>query len=260
MKVAILYIATGKYFIFWDQFFQTAKQYLFADRERELKFFVFTDQERSLGEDVHVTVVRDEPWPYPTLKRYHYFLQLKEQLLTHDYVYFFNGNTTFLKPIGLEILPRSGTDFVFVQQPFTLAQNNTEFGYERRKESKAFIPLGEGRYYIWGAFNGGKPDKFLRLAEVIKGWTDEDLKLPLISAFWDESYLNRYLLELNSNSYTLVENNLFLVDGYNDNRKDVEKTAAIHILEKSKFFDTSFKRKKSIADKVKERVKSLIGK
>jgi hypothetical protein len=259
MKIAILYIATGKYFVFWERFYASAKQYLFCNTENQLHFFVFTDEDRELGPDVHVTVVNNEQWPYPTLKRYHHFLQLKEKLQQFDYIYFFNGNTVFLRPVGEEILPKSGTNFAFVRQPFTLTQKNTEFGYERRPESKAFIPLGKGKYYIWGAFNGGCSESFLKMASIIRDWTDEDLKIPLITAFWDESYINRYLLELKEEEYTLVNTDLFLVSGYNEDDANAQATTAIHIFEKSRFFDTSFKKTASFRHRVGLKMKRLLG-
>lgn len=259
MKIAVLYIATGKYFVFWEEFYKSAKKYLFSEDGNEVQFFVFTEEKRELGDDVTVTVVENEAWPYPTLKRYHYFLQLKETLQEFHYTYFFNGNTVFLRAVGEEILPKGNTSFSFVRQPYSLLENNTEFGYERRPESRAYIKSGEGIYYIWGAFNGGSTDRFLKMAKIIKDWSEEDLKIKLIAAFWDESYLNRYLLELNETDYTLVDNKIFLVEGYNENDEQVKMGAAINIFEKSRFFDTSFKGNLSFSNTVKNKVKNLLG-
>ena len=40
-KVAALYIATGKYTVFWPEFYESAEQYLL--RDCEVHYFVFTD-------------------------------------------------------------------------------------------------------------------------------------------------------------------------------------------------------------------------
>ena len=44
MKVAILYICTGRYAQFFDGFYKSAEQYLLQGVEK--RYFVFTDQEQ----------------------------------------------------------------------------------------------------------------------------------------------------------------------------------------------------------------------
>ena len=44
MKVAILYICTGRYAQFFDGFYKSAEQYLLKGIEK--RYFVFTDQEQ----------------------------------------------------------------------------------------------------------------------------------------------------------------------------------------------------------------------
>lgn len=45
-KVAILYIATGRYTVFWDYFYQSAESNLL--RECKKHYFVFTDNKELL--------------------------------------------------------------------------------------------------------------------------------------------------------------------------------------------------------------------
>lgn len=47
-KVAALYIATGKYTVFWPEFYESAEQYLL--RDCEVHYFVFTDADALPGE------------------------------------------------------------------------------------------------------------------------------------------------------------------------------------------------------------------
>lgn len=48
-SVAILYIATGRYNIFWEYFYKSAEQFLLKDCEKH--FFIFTDSvEPMVGE------------------------------------------------------------------------------------------------------------------------------------------------------------------------------------------------------------------
>lgn len=257
MKIAILYIATGKYFIFWDRFYESAKKFLFSDNEKELQFFVFTDNDGKLSEDVKVTRIENESWPYPTLKRYHYFLQLETELREFDYIYFFNANTLFVAPIGDFLLPKHHAGFVFVQQPTTLTQSNLEFGYERRVQSKAYIKKGEGKYYIWGAFNGGKSSSFLSMAKKINEWTESDRNKNIIPIWHDESYLNKYVSGLDEKNFTLLPMHVFLVNS-KPASDEASGNECIHIFNKSDFFDISFKAKRSIKETISRRLKQIL--
>jgi hypothetical protein len=257
MKIAVLYIATGKYFTFWDGFYESAKRFLFCDREKELKFFVFTDEERQLGGDVKLTVIDNEPWPYPTLKRYHYFLSLEEELQQFDYIYFFNANTLFIASVGEILLPKKDAGLSFVQQPTTLALSNSEFGYERRIQSKAFIKKGEGKYYVWGAFNGGESGYFLKMAKTINEWTEIDRDNNIIPVWHDESYLNKYVVGLDEKEFNLLPVSIFLVNGIPASDKETGKEC-IHIFNKSDFFDVSFKKRKSFRETISSRLKQIL--
>ncbi len=46
-KVAVLYIATGKYTVFWPEFYESAEKYLLKDCE--VHYFVFTDADDLTG-------------------------------------------------------------------------------------------------------------------------------------------------------------------------------------------------------------------
>lgn len=54
-KVAALYIATGRYTVFWPEFYESAEKYLLKDCE--VHYFVFTDAATLPGDDnprVHI--------------------------------------------------------------------------------------------------------------------------------------------------------------------------------------------------------------
>ena len=63
MKIAILYICTGRYAQFFHDFYQSAKQYFLTDEDKT--FFVFTDQvlpEKSNDIRVFHKHVKGFPW------------------------------------------------------------------------------------------------------------------------------------------------------------------------------------------------------
>ena len=76
-KVAILYIATDKYIVFWEDFYKSYEKYFLNNSE--IHYYVFTDAEDILFQDdsrVHVKKIKHMEWPYGTLMRYHIFLNI----------------------------------------------------------------------------------------------------------------------------------------------------------------------------------------
>ena len=74
MKVGILYICTGKYIVFWEEFYKSCQKYFLSDSECVKQYYVFTDVDKIYQEDVDVNIHRFYqealPWPDIALKRY----------------------------------------------------------------------------------------------------------------------------------------------------------------------------------------------
>jgi hypothetical protein len=72
VKVAIIYIATGPYVAFWNDFYRNFKKRFLCNTE--LEFFLFTDKiEIALGKkNVICNYIEHEPWPFITLKRFEF--------------------------------------------------------------------------------------------------------------------------------------------------------------------------------------------
>ena len=202
-KIAILYIATGKYIDFWKKFYKATEKYFLPEHEKT--YFLFTDhQDLDLPKNVVPVHIENEVWPYITLKRYHYFCDQKETLKKFDYLYFMNANLIFQAPIGNEVLPSSEQGLMVTIHPWYLSVQRERFTYETNQRSKAYIAPNEGRYYFMGSFNGGTSQAFLKLAEKIKEWTDIDLTNNVIPLWHDESMLNRYMIDYMNKKNPLV--------------------------------------------------------
>ena len=153
-KVAALYIATGKYTVFWPEFYESAEQYLL--RDCEVHYFVFTDAATLPGEEnprVHICPQEAYSWPFATLRRFEIFLKQEQALRGFDYIFFFNANAQFMQPVTREmLLPRAekGERLLVVQHPSFYAKPNYEFTYDRNPRSTACIPYGLGKYYVCG--------------------------------------------------------------------------------------------------------------
>ncbi|MDH8702283.1 hypothetical protein M2138_001643 [Dysgonomonadaceae bacterium PH5-43] len=196
MTIGLLYIATGKYSIFWKDFYLTAKKYLFPNVKK--KFFVFTDLEDLYADDADVIKI-DIPhreWPYSTLLRFEMFLENEKLLKDCDYLLFYNANTIFTEVIEPnEILPNEDDNYlVALSNNDILETDPNKFAYDRNPQSTAYIPYGAGTRYYRGGFNGGRIAEFMELAKTCKCNIDKDEENGVMALWHDESHLNKYLL------------------------------------------------------------------
>ena len=196
MKIAILYIGIGKYIEFFEDFYKSCEQYFFPQIEKE--YFLFTDNNLNLDKNINILHVKNEGWPNNTLKRFEYFIGIKDELKKFSYIYFFNSNYLFQNVINEEDNFFS-KDMKLVTLCWNKINNkeSKNFTYERNKKSKAYIPYDQGEYYYQGGFYGGETNEFFKLCEECLKMIEEDKKNNYIAIWHDESYLNRYLLDKN---------------------------------------------------------------
>ena len=97
IKIAILYICTGKYEIFWKDFYSSSEQYFLPEYSKE--YFVFTDSPNindTASMNVHKIYQHNLGWPDNTLERFDMFSRIIDQLKDFDYIFFFNANACLL--------------------------------------------------------------------------------------------------------------------------------------------------------------------
>lgn len=195
MRIAILYICTGCYTIFWDAFFRSCETYFLPAHERH--YFVFTDGDivHTAGERVHKIEQARLGWPYDTLKRFHMFSRIKNELAAFDYIFFFNANCEFRMPVDESVLPSVEEGIVVTRHPGYYDRPRTEFTYERDPRSRAYIPREQGDYYVCGGINGGCTSAYLVLIDNLREAVDEDERNGVTALWHDESHLNRYILD-----------------------------------------------------------------
>lgn len=197
MTIAILYICTGKYSIFWKDFFTSAEQFFVPGAEKE--YFVFTDDEALLATShPRIHVYRQEPlgWPYATLMRFSIFSRAEAELKRFDYIFFFNANMVFLRPVtGEEILPGTEHDgLTVVQHSGYYDQPPRRMPFEiYQRRSAAFLPRAQRLRYFQGSLNGGAASAYLQLIGTLKRNTQADLDKGIIARWHDESHLNKYM-------------------------------------------------------------------
>lgn len=194
MKVAVLYICTGKYNQFFKGFFDSSEKY-FLKGIADIEYFVFTDDLKlSDSAKVHLFKRKCQGFPLDSLFRFDMFLSIADKLKDFDYCFFFNANMLFVDTVGKEFLPEK-EGLMAVIHPGFFNKSAATLPYERNKNSTAYIPRisGQKYHYYMGSLNGGKTKEFLSLAKTCSDNTHDDYDRNVIAQVHDESHLNKYM-------------------------------------------------------------------
>lgn len=142
-------------------------------------------------------------WPYPTLMRYHLFLQQEEYLKKFDYIFYLDLDMRVINIVGDEVL---GEGLTMAQHPMYALQQPFWYPYEPNPASAAHIKQpgriveqgGKTMFqplYAAGGFQGGKTKEFIKAMKVMQTTIDEDFKYNYIARWNDESHWNKYLFD-----------------------------------------------------------------
>lgn len=225
MKIVCLYIATGRYTVFWKDFYLSAEKYLLPEAQKD--YFMFTDNEHiDFEENANVFKIYQKKlgWPYDTMMRFDMFLTQEEKLKEYDYIYFFNANMEFVAPVGDEFLPDE-SGLVMGLHPGYYNKKPDEYPYDRNPKSTAYIPYGQGKHYVQGCLNGGTSEAYLELCKTCSANTHKDLEQNIIALWHDESHLNKYVQD---KPYKLLACNYLYPEGkklkpFNKNIKIIQR-------------------------------------
>lgn len=193
-KIGVLYICTGKYDIYWEQFYASSEKNFCPQDEKH--YFVFTDSQKiKAGENV--TLIHQERlgWPDDTLMRFHMFVRAQDLMQDCDYLFFFNANMHFAHKIRRkDILPTASEQLVAVIHPYYY---DSPIGapFESNKESLAFVAAEQARHYVQGCVNGGLSKAYLAMAQTLANHIDQDKYKGIVAVWHDESHLNAYLVQ-----------------------------------------------------------------
>lgn len=197
-SIGILYICTGPYYLFWEDFYKTFEEKFLTNYKK--KYYVFTDADEIYAQDKSNVIkykLDPQPWPLITLLRFSTFLSIENDLQDCDYLMFSNANIICDDLItDTEFLPRdeNGEKIFVTTHPGYYKKSKLSFPYERNSSSLAYIPWNCGNNYVIGAMFGGTRDAFLSMSKVLKKRIEEDLKNNVIAAWHDESHLNRFIV------------------------------------------------------------------
>lgn len=197
-RIGIIYICTGPYNLFWEDFYNSFEKYFLQNMEKH--YYIFTDKDTLSGIDndrIHVYRINHLPWPLITLLRFQTFLSISDELRENKYIMYSNSNIVCEAAVTEEeFLPRNdrGERLFVTGHPGYYNKPVYMAPYDRNKQSLAYVPYNCGKHYVIGAMNGGFTEDFLHMSEVLLYRTEEDLKKNIIARWHDESHLNRYII------------------------------------------------------------------
>lgn len=194
-KVILNLIATNNYTVFLSDIIESARSMFVNDCE--LIFIVYTNSDQGFDSpDIKKVHIDNEPWPMPTLKRFHYFLSAKKEILESDFSFYIDVDSIFRKPLPLSDMTTTDTGTIGTLHPgFILISWNPQGTPERNPNSMAFIERGANENYYCGGFFGGDSKSFIEMAEKISKNIDLDLDNGIIARWHDESHLNKYFMD-----------------------------------------------------------------
>jgi hypothetical protein len=234
MNIGILYICTGNYIVFWEEFYKSCEQFLLTEDVKY--YFVFTDAEEIYGERQNCRIKKifqeNMGWPDNTLKRYHIFMEHESDYDGMDYLFFFNANLEVKRYIGRDFLPPDNLVLV-TQHPGYYNKTPNEFPYETNRLSTAYVETG--RYYIAGGLNGASKDIYLDMCRELKENVDADLEKGYIAKWHDESHINAYICK--HDNYKIIHPGYLYPEGWN-----LPFTLYIMIRDKQKYGGHAFLR------------------
>lgn len=203
MKIAIIYICTGKYSVFWEPFFNSSEKYFYPATKKT--YFLFTDDEKLImrmrtTHNVHCYFQRRAGWPYDTLLRFNSFCTVQDKIAEYDYCYFWNANTVFLKPIDERVIPLPTPEKEMILWRHTLSYDFNrpeQFNAEKNSESEAYVAPGTECHSYGGGFYGGTAKGFIRMSIILRDRVARDLEKGLIAYQHDQSHIVKYGTEIN---------------------------------------------------------------
>ncbi len=158
-KVAVIYIATGNYIIFWDNFYKSAEKNFLPGVEKNY-FLVSNHSFEELPDNVTYIYYPHKEWPNITVEKFSIIDSLKDKLTDYAYTYSFNANTWFIQPVKGDILPDERQKIIAALHP-SFYKTNYQYPYCSDKNSPAYLEQTEKSQYYQAAILGGITGDFL---------------------------------------------------------------------------------------------------
>ncbi|XP_061545161.1 globoside alpha-1,3-N-acetylgalactosaminyltransferase 1-like isoform X1 [Phycodurus eques] len=197
--VAVVVFAIGKYTRFLEAFLESGEKYFLVDFR--VTYYVFTDNKQKvpqvkLGSNRKISVITvpgAQRWQEVVLGRMKWAtIAIENQIRNEaDYLFMMDIDSVFHNRFGAESLSRLSA---VLHRGYYKNTHRDKFPYERRPQSTAYIPAGEGDYYYTAAVWGGYLEDMYKLVKHCYAQAEEDSKKNIEAVWQEESHLNKYLL------------------------------------------------------------------
>ena len=206
--IGLIVVYTGEYFKYFDKFWETFKVNFCGGNA---KLYVFTDRPLcDLPDDPRIVRIPTNHLGFPImpLLRWH-LVKHAEDKLTEDYLYLIDGDVYFESKVTEGEL-KTGLAGTLHRN---IEKQRSDYNYENRKESTAYVYPHEGDKYFACGFVGGERERFLAMTNTLVKNIDSDIKKGIRAVWGDESHLNRYFIDnkpskIFSPEYMCPENNI----------------------------------------------------
>lgn len=207
LKVGLMFVCINQpYWPYAEQVIDGVRNFFLPGHDTEIMMWNdMTQYPEAKDVNYGVTVFPTESieWPYPTLMRYHLFLQQEEYLKKFDYLFYLDLDMRVVNVVGDEIL---GEGLTAAQHPMYALKKEFWPPYEPNPDSASYIKRpgqlidenGKPRFmplYFAGGFQGGKTEQFIEAMRGTRDLIDADLNNGYIPVWNDETAWNKYLSE-----------------------------------------------------------------
>ncbi|XP_069314216.1 histo-blood group ABO system transferase-like [Eulemur rufifrons] len=189
--IGLTVFALEKYVEFLKLFLETAEAHFMVGHR--MKYYVFTDQPDDVpliklreGRQMVITEIQSHAHRMQVISNFS-----QERFLGEvDYLVCMDVDMKFSDHVGVEIL----SSLFGTLHPGYYGVKRSDFPYERRPQSQAYIPEDEGDFYYTGALFGGSVPEVHRLTKACHQAIMIDQASDFEAMGNDETYLNKYLL------------------------------------------------------------------
>ncbi|XP_015215537.2 globoside alpha-1,3-N-acetylgalactosaminyltransferase 1-like [Lepisosteus oculatus] len=198
VRTGLVVFVVGKYSHYLQRFVTSAERYFLEGHV--VTYYILTDNLRGVtplslraGRELKAFYIAERPdWVHLSKTRMSLLGSAIKELIRHDvdYVFCADVDQEFINPVGAEILG----DLVATFHPQYYNRPLYTFPYEKREDSKAFVDDSEGDYYYTSEFFGGLRAEVYQLALVCSRFILQDMEKSFHAFQFEESYLNRYLI------------------------------------------------------------------
>ncbi|XP_043941667.1 histo-blood group ABO system transferase-like isoform X2 [Protopterus annectens] len=197
-SIGLVTFAIKKYTRFLKEFLTTAELYFMLGHC--VHYYIFTDRPQDIpnitlkeNRFIHaINAVPHKRWQDILFERMRNIQILTEEKFSKevDYLVSTDIDMKFNDYVGVEVL---GNLAVTIHLGY-YGSERSDFPYERRQVSEAYIPKDEGDFYYSAAFYSGTVKDMYLLAKACAEGIDKDKQKGIEAVWHEESHFNKYLL------------------------------------------------------------------